>query len=164
RPPRLFWCAKRAAVSDVMAARLVRGELLQTAPVVHGSVSAQELAYYGRTPSDVLDLSVNTNPLGPAPSVLRAVREVDWHRYPGDDDAPLRSKLAQRAGLTTEQLALGNGSAELMWLIALAALRDGDQAAVVVPTFGEYARAAHAAGASVLEVRRPSDAGRARLL
>lgn len=134
--------------------------------VVHGSVTADELAPFGLSPADVLDFSVNTNPLGPAPSVLDAIRATDWSRYPGDDEAPLRRGLARRAGLSPDQVALGNGSAELLWLIGLALLRPGDHVAVVTPTFGEYARAARSMGAHVTEVAEstaPAAAG-ARLL
>src|SRR5207249_2771713 len=86
--------------------------------------------------------------------VLQAISETDWSRYPGDDEAPLRRGLAQLAGVTAAQVVLGNGSAELLWLIALAVLEPGDRCAVVAPTFGEYARAARVMGADVLEVER----------
>jgi len=153
-----------AEPSVVGRSRLVRPELLRLAAVHHGSVAASELAALGLRPGDVLDFSVNTNPLGPAPSVLQAVRETDWSRYPGDDEAPLRRRLAKRNGVTPEQVVLGNGSAELMWLIALAALQAGDTAGVVGPTFGEYARAAQVVGATVLEVAQPEQAPATRVL
>src|SRR5438132_4396686 len=143
---------------------LVRLEALRLEPVVHGSIAATELAELGLAPSDVLDFSVNTNPLGPAPSVLQAVSETDWSRYPGDDEEPLRHRLAQRAGVSPEQVVLGNGSAELMWLIALAALRAGDRVGIVGPTFGEYARAVRVVGASPIEVGDPRDATSVRAL
>src|SRR5216684_5629898 len=143
---------------------LVRLEALRLEPVVHGSIAAAELAELGLAARDVLDFSVNTNPLGPAPSVLHAVHSTDWSRYPGDDEEPLRGRLAQRAGVSPEQVVLGNGSAELMWLIALAALRAGDRAGIVGPTFGEYARAVRVVGATPIEVADPADAGSVRAL
>ena len=143
---------------------LVRPEALALSPVVHGSVAAAELAELGLAPGDVLDFSVNTNPLGPAPSVLQAVRETDWSRYPGDDEEPLRHCLAERADVPVAQVVLGNGSAELMWLIALAALRAGDRVGIVGPTFGEYARAVRVVGATPIEVGDPGDAGAVRAL
>src|SRR5712691_3775787 len=143
---------------------LVRPEALHLQAVVHGSVAAAELTALGLATGDVLDFSVNTNPLGPAPSVLQAVRETDWSRYPGDDEEPLRHRLAQRAGVSPEQVVLGNGSAELMWLIALAALRAGDWVGIVGPTFGEYARAVRAVGANPIEVGDPRDATSVRAL
>jgi histidinol-phosphate aminotransferase len=145
-------------------ATLVRAEALALQAVVHGSVAATELSALGLAPSDVLDFSVNTNPLGPSPSVLQAVCETDWSRYPGDDEEPLRQCLAERANVAPEQVVLGNGSAELMWLIALAALRSGDRVAIVGPTFGEYARAVRVVGATPTEVADPGDAGAVRAL
>jgi histidinol-phosphate aminotransferase len=132
---------------------LIRQRVLALRSVAHGSVAAGELAQYGFTPAEVLDFSVNTNPLGPAPNVIQAIQEADWTRYPGDDETPLRHGLAEHAGVAPEQVALGNGSAELMWLIALALLEPADCVAIVGPTFGEYARSAQVVGADVVEVR-----------
>ena len=86
--------------------------MLDLQPVVHGSVAAAELAQFGLTLAQALDFSVNTNPLGPAPNVLRAIQDADWTRYPGDDEAPLRNGLAKQAGVSPENVGLGNGSAE----------------------------------------------------
>lgn len=132
--------------------------------VTHGSVAADELRQYGLTPASVLDFSVNTNPLGPAPSVVRAIAEADWTRYPGDDERPLRQGLAARAGVHPDQVVLGNGSAELLWLLALALLQPGDRAGVVGPTFGEYARSVQVAGGVVAESNAVPTAGGERLL
>jgi len=135
------------------ARTLVRQRVLALQSVPHGSVAAGELTQYGFTPADVLDFSVNTNPLGPAPNVIQAIQGADWTRYPGDDEAPLRHALAQHAGVAPEQVALGNGSVELMWLIALALLEPADRVAIVGPTFGEYARAALVVGGDGVEVQ-----------
>ncbi len=149
---------------EAAAPRFVRPETLGLEPVVHGSVAAAELAALGLHPADVVDFSVNTNPLGPAPTVLQAVHGTDWSRYPGDDEEPLRHGLALRAGVAPDQVVLGNGSAELLWLIGLAILRPGDTVAIVGPTFGEYARAARVAEASVCQVADASQPPTARLL
>jgi histidinol-phosphate aminotransferase len=151
-------------MAELVSARLVRAELLRLPAVPHGSVAANELAGLGLRPGEVIDFSVNTNPLGPAPSVLAAIASADWRRYPGDDERPLRRALAERAGVTAEQVVLGNGSAELLWLVALAALRPGERAAIVGPTFGEYARAARVVGAEVYQVEAPAQAPEARVL
>ncbi len=151
-------------MADTVSARLVRAELLALPPVPHGSVAASELAGLGLLPGEVIDFSVNTNPLGPAPSVLAAIASADWRRYPGDDEWPLRRALAERAGVEAAQVVLGNGSAELLWLVALASLRPGERAAIAGPTFGEYARAARVAGAEVYQVEAPTAARDARLL
>lgn len=137
-------------MSDVLT-HLARPELLELPAVAHGSVSAAELGEFGLRPEQVLDFSVNTNPLGPAPVVLEAIRRANWTRYPGDDEAPLRLGLARQAHVDPSQVALGNGSAELMWLVCLAVLRPGDCVSILGPTFGEYARAARSVGADLVE-------------
>src|SRR5579859_4628070 len=144
------------------SAALVRRDVLDIQAVAHGSATASELAVFGLNPTDVLDFSVNTNPLGPADVVVEAIQYTNWTRYPGDDEAPLRAGLAGQSGVTPEQVALGNGSAELLWLLALATLERGDRAVVVGPTFGEYARAARVVGANVLDVRSLVDVPSAR--
>jgi histidinol-phosphate aminotransferase len=143
---------------------LVRRHVLDLRPVVHGSVAAAELAQFGLTLDQAIDFSVNTNPLGPAPGVLRVIQDTDWTRYPGDDEAPLRAGLADWAGTSADNVALGNGSAELLWLIALAILEAGDRVVVVGPTFGEYARAARTVGACVTEVGAVHEVPPARLV
>ena len=137
-------------MADVLT-HVARPELLDLPSVAHGSVSAAELREFGLRPDQVLDFSVNTNPLGPAPVVLEAIRQADWTRYPGDDEAPLRLGLARQARVDPSQVALGNGSAELMWLVCLAVLRPGDCVSLLGPTFGEYARVARAVGAELVE-------------
>jgi histidinol-phosphate aminotransferase len=137
---------------------VLRSELLGLRPVVHGSVAAAELAAYGVALANVLDFSVNTNPLGPAPSVLEALAKTDWSRYPGDDEPALRQALAEQAGVTAEQVVLGNGSVELIWLIALACTRPGEAVAVASATFGEYAHAAQVVGARLVDLDHAEEA------
>lgn len=143
---------------------LLREHIADLQPVPHGSVSATELAPFGLTPTEVLDFSVNTNPLGPSPEVLQAIAETNWTRYPGDDEQPLRKGLAQSAGVADAQVALGNGSAELLWLICLATMEPGEKAGIRGPTFGEYRRAARAFGAHILESSSLSDLSEARMV
>lgn len=128
-------------------------------PAVHGGVTAAELMALGLDPTAVIDFSVNTNPLGPSPRVLAAVRNADVSRYPDPEAAQLRAALAGRLGVPVEAVLAGNGSVELLWLVALAFLAPGGTAVVAGPTFGEYARAAAVAGAGVREVRAAAAAG-----
>lgn len=120
-------------------------------PCPHGSIDDAELAALG--PRAVYDFSVNCNPLGPPPGVAAAIASVDVARYPDDRCLPLRRALAEETGVPPEGIAVGNGSVELIWLLAAAYLRQGDGVLVVGPTFGEYARAAAIHGASVAQYR-----------
>ncbi|HZU05762.1 MAG TPA: histidinol-phosphate transaminase [Chloroflexota bacterium] len=129
-----------------------RPEVWQLAPAPHG----------GHPPAaerPVLDFSTNTNPLGPSPRVLAAVRAATVDRYPEPASATLRDALAARLGLAPERIVVGNGSVELLWLLALAYLERGDRVVVCGPTFAEYARAARLMGAQVTVVSAAAEAG-----
>jgi L-threonine-O-3-phosphate decarboxylase len=129
-----------------------RRHVAALAPVPHGSIGDEELARLGLRRDQVVDFSTNTNPLGPSPAVLEAVRTAVWTHYPDDGATALRRAIAAREGVVPESVVVGNGSAELIWLVALAFLEPGQSAVVVGPTFGEYARAVRVAGGVVREL------------
>ena len=116
---------------------------------VHGGLDLAELRRMGIRPSDVLDFSTNINPLGPPAAVRDAVTKVDLTKYPDRQCLALRDALAARLGVGPEQILVGNGSTELIHLMARAYLRDRERAFIFTPTFGEYEAACNTAGATV---------------
>ena len=136
-----------------------RSHLRNIQPCAHGSFSYRESAERGIPREEVLDFSANCNPLGPAPGVLAALRHLQLARYPDNEAVELRGALARSMGLDPGWIIAGNGSVELMWLLATAYLETGDHALVSGPTFGEYARACQVAGATV-ETVLASEKGR----
>jgi L-threonine-O-3-phosphate decarboxylase len=119
-----------------------RPELLQIPDAVHGALDFAELDRLGLAPEAVVDFSMNGNPYGPSPRVREAIAQVPYERYPDREVLALRQVLAGHLDITPEQLLVGNGSTELIWLLALAFVRPGDHVVLVGPTFGEYTRAA----------------------
>jgi histidinol-phosphate aminotransferase len=124
-----------------------RPEILTTAPAQHGALDFAELESLGLAPDDMLDFSVNSNPFGPAPGVLEAVRAVPLERYPDRDCLALRRALADHLDVRPEQIVAGNGAAELLWLVGFAFLSRGEAVLIIGPTFGEYSRSAALMGA-----------------
>ena len=104
----------------------------------HGGPDYRRLRAAGISPEDVLDFSVNSNPLGPHPAVREALAGVNLSRYPDPEAGLLREHLAALHGLPPAQVLVTNGTAQAIWLVALAYLDPGDLALVVGPTFGEY--------------------------
>ena len=117
----------------------------------HGSLDWLELRRGGIDAAWVADFSVNVNPFGPSPKVREAVLAVDISAYPDRQALLLREALAAHNDIDFEKILIGNGTAELIWLIAQAFLRPGKRALIFGPTFGEYRRAAAAMGAAVYE-------------
>ena len=119
--------------------------------VAHGGVAAAELHALGLDRADVLDLSANLHPLGPHPEVLGAAREADLRHYPEPDARTARAAFAQASGLDAAQLLVVPGATAALHLAARVLLRPGDDCALWPPAFGEYAAAAVAAGAHIVQ-------------
>lgn len=120
-----------------------RPEVMAIEAYVPGKSGAPGLA-------KVHKLSSNESPLGPSPSAVEAFRgEADrLALYPDGSAYALRSVIAARNGLEVEQIICGNGSDELLSLLALVYLRPGDEGLYSEFGFLEYPIAIRAAGAT----------------
>lgn len=119
----------------------------------HGGQSASLLAHFDLPMDHPLeDFSANLNPFGPPAWVNARVMEelAGLQRYPVPDYAAARRAIADHHQLTPDQVLLTNGGAEAIFLAA--ALHAGQRAAVITPSFGEYARACRAHRLSVNEI------------
>ena len=96
--------------------------------------------------SGVVKLASNENPLGPSPAVLRAIAgaAADITRYPDGGAFDLKQAIARRHGLPTECVTVGNGSNDVLVLVAEAFLRPGLEAVYSQYAFAVYAIAVKA--------------------
>ncbi len=122
---------------------------MATLHTVHGGLDEAELRALGLRPDQVLDFSANINPLGPSERVKQAAAEAVLSAYPDRHSLRLREALAARLDVGTDNLLIGNGSTELIHLLARAFLRPGVGCLLFTPTFGEYEAAAALAGADI---------------
>ncbi len=99
-------------------------------------------------------LASNENPLGPSPKALRALQRTlaGVHRYPDSGGYELVRKLAERHRLDTRQVVLGNGSDEIIGMLARAFLQPGDEVIMPRPAFQMYEIETRAAAAVPVEV------------
>jgi histidinol-phosphate aminotransferase len=109
-------------------------------------------------------LSANENPLGPSPKAVAAIQalaaEADLAIYPDGGARQLRAKLAQVNGLKAEQIVCGNGSGDVLQLLAQAYLEAGDEVLYTEHGFLLYKLASTSAGATpicVAETNRTAD-------
>ncbi len=88
----------------------------------------------------VIKLASNENPLGPSPKALASLNSIQdtLHRYPDGGAYQLRQALADRWKVAGEQLILGNGSDEILGLLARTFLTPGDEAVMADHTFVIY--------------------------
>jgi histidinol-phosphate aminotransferase len=66
------------------------------------------------------ELGSNENPLGPSPHALEAARAAlaESFRYPDPRGASLKAALSRHLGVDADRIAFGNGSHELLMLLA----------------------------------------------
>ena len=100
----------------------------------------------GIPPEQIVDFSASINPLGMAPGVpvaLAGCLDRLLH-YPDKGATELKEHLASYHGVGTGQIAVANGSTELIHLIPRVVT--GRRALIVAPAFAEYAQALERSG------------------
>jgi len=113
---------------------------------VHGSITPGELRELGLNIDDVIDFSSNITPLGMPPHIKEAISGIDVARYPDPDCLELRESISGKTGVDMASILVGNGSTEIIHLIAQTFLKKDDDAVILSPTYGEYATACRLAG------------------
>ena len=129
-------------------APLPRPGLLDIAPYVPGKEHAPGV-------SKVFKLSSNETPLGASPRAIEAMQAAAaaLERYPDGQALALREAIAEVHGLNIDNILCGNGSDELLGLIAHAYLGPGDEAVITEHGFLVYPIQIRAAGATPVTVR-----------
>jgi histidinol-phosphate aminotransferase len=130
----------------------IRPALNGLKPYIPGLPAAHVARAYGL--QEVVKLASNESPLGPSPKALQAARAACFsaHLYPDPLAADLRETLAGRLGVSPAAILVGNGSDEILRLLASAYLQPGETAVVPACSFPNYRTAATVAGARVVEV------------
>lgn len=116
--------------------------ILGIAPYAPGKVPDSSL---GKT----FKLSANESPLGPSPKALEAFHSTasDLFSYPDPAARVLRAAIARKYGLNPDHIVCGNGSDELLNLVARVYLGPGDEGIYTQYGFTVYPIAIQANGA-----------------
>ena len=101
-------------------------------------------------PAHIVKLASNENPLGPSPKALQAIQAelAELTRYPDGSGYELKTRLAARCGVTPAQVTLGNGSNDILDLVARAWLAPGLNAVFSQYAFAVYPISTQAVGAT----------------
>jgi len=105
-------------------------------------------------PATIVKLASNENPRGPSAKVRDAIARAvgELSRYPDGNGFPLKSALSKRLGVGLDQIVLGNGSNDVLELVAQAYLVPGDETVYSRHAFAVYPLATQARGARGIEV------------
>ena len=103
---------------------------------------------------DVVKLASNENPLGCSPKAKAAIQHAieDVGRYPDGNGFALKQQISQQFAVDMNQVTLGNGSNDILELVARTFVAAGDEVIYSQHAFAVYALATQAVGAVGVEV------------
>ncbi len=128
---------------------IVRDNVKNLKPCVHGAEVLSASEESGLKPHEILDFSSSVNPLGPSKKALEAAKKAfsQIAAYPDSNSNELRQVISSHFGsINKNNVVIGNGSTELMYLFAESFLKKGEIALIPAPTFGEYESAVRKTG------------------
>ena len=114
---------------------------LEKLPVYQPGRPIEEVARELNLPADsIIKLASNENPLGPSRLALAAMKKAltHAHLYPDGNAFYLKQKLAAKLGVTPANLALGNGSNEIIEFLGHALLAPESEVVVSQYCFAVY--------------------------
>ena len=115
----------------------------------------EELAReFGLRPQDIVKLASNENPLGPSPAVREAIAAAlpELTRYPDGNGFALKQALAAKSGVNTAGITLGNGSNDILELVARAFVGPEHEVVFSDHAFAVYPIVTQAVGARAVSV------------
>jgi threonine-phosphate decarboxylase len=110
--------------------------------VLHGGI-VKKLRESGGI--SIIDFSASMNPLPPRLDPALDPRDLEY--YPDDSYTLLKETIGRLFNRRVEEIAVGNGSIELIRVFCSCVLSPGDRVRIPSPTFGEYEYSARLAGA-----------------
>ncbi len=96
-----------------------------------------------------IKLASNENPLGPSPMAVKAIENAleMLNRYPDGGGHDLTGKLSEELNVAPENIVLGNGSDDIIGMLARVFLKPGDEAIMPKPSFLMYDIMVNSSGA-----------------
>lgn len=142
----------RLRASSGAESQLVGAEIASLSPYRPGRPWRLVAAELGVRDEELLMLHANENVLGPSQAAIEAGRAAlaEVNLYPDGGAMVLREALAKRHGVTPEQIAVGNGSNEIIELLVRTFVGPGETVVTAWPSFVVYRLITQASGREIL--------------
>ncbi len=107
---------------------------------IHGGNIWSVADRYGLQPSEIIDFSASINPIFPEKIKDIVVRSIEsLCHYPDPDYRKLRGAISEFINISPENIAVGNGSTEFIYLIPR--ILKTENVLIPIPSFSEYENA-----------------------
>jgi threonine-phosphate decarboxylase len=136
----------------VDVSKFVKDSLKTLTPYFHGGNVWEISEKYNIPVDQLIDFSISTNPLEAPETALESILQhlnIVKH-YPDPDHKWLLEVLAKSAGVEPNNVIVGNGSTELIYLFTEVFLDNGYEAVIPVPSFSEYKAAIERFGGNMI--------------
>lgn len=130
----------------------IRPEIFKVSPYVPGKPIDEVKRELGI--DDVIKLASNELPFEPPEAVRQALLDVSFelNRYPDSYSYYLRKRISEKFGIDKKNIVFGNGSSELIKLIADALVSKGSRVIYAEPSFVMYPIVVDSRGGEKVEI------------
>jgi histidinol-phosphate aminotransferase len=130
----------------------VAANLLKMSPLKTGKSESELARELGL--QRIIRMASNENAWGPSPLAVKAIQSAatEAHLYPAGNGSKLRMALANRHNVSPDEIILGNGSTELIDLIARTYLSTDQNAITADQTFPLYWLAVMSVNATCIQI------------
>ena len=145
----------------------LKSDIQNLTPCTHGGLVKETAQKHGIPEQEILDLSASLNPLGspfeyPDSSPFLDIKEIlqkaiaQNNQYPDNRYTEFRNAAAGFLGkaVLPDNIIPGNGSSEIIRLIAECVIEKNDTVLIPQPTFAEYEQQCRLFGANVLYTKQ----------
>lgn len=103
---------------------------------------------------EIIKLNSNENPLGPSKKTIAAMQKAvnQVHLYPDGNNTNLKQELSKHLNINQENLFFGNGSDEIIKLLAATFVEPGDNVHVCEPSLLEYHLATYLMSGNLIKI------------
>ena len=104
---------------------------------------------------EIIKLASNETSVGPSPLAIEAIKKEieNIHLYPEGSSRPLREKIAHKLKVDKEMIIVGNGEDDIIDLIRMAFINEGDEVITGEITFPAYETATKIMGGKTIPVK-----------
>jgi len=90
-------------------------------------------------------------------AIFKQMQQIKWPLYPEYNPGSLKNRLARRFDINENQILLGHGSNQLLYLIGTSVINPGDRVIITPPTFSLFDLAIRISQGNIVNIAKQSN-------